>query len=288
MIDFEWYRSFIGIYKHGSVSAAAKARFMTQPAMSQHLAALESEVGEPLFTRAPRKMVPTDKGKELYTKLVPLIENLESTTQEIKQTSNHPSEMPLVKLGSPVEFFTGRVLEKVRSLDIRYLVHFGTAPTLLNQLINEEVDLIMTPQKQTVTGIEYTHLEVETFVIVAPMNMRVEKELEDIEGWLKEQAWLSYGLDLPIIRRYWREHFNKRPDVKAKHIIPNLQSILKAIVRGMGISVLPLYLIEEAVEEGKVQILFPETSVENALYAAYRIDQREDPNIKSIVQQWKK
>ncbi|MYL48122.1 LysR family transcriptional regulator [Halobacillus litoralis] len=288
MIDFEWYRSFIGIYKHGSVSGAAKARFMTQPAMSQHLAALESEVGEPLFTRAPRKMVPTDKGKELYTKLVPLIENLESTTQEIKQTSNHPSEMPLIKLGSPVEFFTGRVLEKVRSLDIRYLVHFGTAPTLLNQLIHEEVDLIMTPKKQTVTGIEYTRLEVESFVVVAPKNMRVEEELEDIEAWLQEQAWLSYGLDLPIIRRYWREHFNKRPDIKAKHIIPNLQSILKAIVRGMGISVLPKYLIEEAVEEGKVQILFPEASVGNALYAAYRIDQRDEPNIKSIVQQWKK
>ncbi|WLR46419.1 LysR family transcriptional regulator [Halobacillus litoralis] len=288
MIDFEWYRSFISIYKHGSVSAAAKARFMTQPAMSQHLAALESEVGEPLFNRAPRKMVPTDRGKELYTKLVPLIENLESTTQEIKQTSNHPSEMPLLKLGSPVEFFTGRVLEKVRSLDIRYLVHFGTASTLLNQLINEEVDVIMTPQKQTVTGIEYTQLEVETFVVVAPKNMKVEEEWSDIESWLHEQAWLSYGLDLPIIRRYWREHFNKRPDVKAKHIIPNLQSILKAIEKGMGISVLPLYLIEEAVKETKVQILFPEVSVENALYAAYRIDQRDEPNIKTMIQQWKK
>ncbi|MFP3490175.1 LysR family transcriptional regulator, partial [Staphylococcus sp. SIMBA_130] len=59
MIDFEWYRSFISIYKHGSVSAAAKARFLTQPAMSPHLSALEAEVGEPLFTRAPRKMIPT-------------------------------------------------------------------------------------------------------------------------------------------------------------------------------------------------------------------------------------
>lgn len=55
MVDFEWYRSFVSIYKHGSVSEAARTRMMTQPAMSQHLASLEAEVGEPLFTRAPRK-----------------------------------------------------------------------------------------------------------------------------------------------------------------------------------------------------------------------------------------
>lgn len=46
MVDFEWYRSFIAIYKHNSLSEAAKARIMTQPAMSQHLSALEAEVGE--------------------------------------------------------------------------------------------------------------------------------------------------------------------------------------------------------------------------------------------------
>lgn len=50
MVDFEWYRSFICIFKHNSVSLAAKARIMTQPALSQHLAFLEAEVGELLFT----------------------------------------------------------------------------------------------------------------------------------------------------------------------------------------------------------------------------------------------
>lgn len=63
MVDFEWYRSFCTIYKHNSVSEAAKARMMTQPAMSQHLAALEAEVGEDLFIRTSRKMFPTERGR---------------------------------------------------------------------------------------------------------------------------------------------------------------------------------------------------------------------------------
>ncbi|TYS67493.1 LysR family transcriptional regulator [Sutcliffiella horikoshii] len=79
MSDFERYRSFISVYKHGSLSAATKARILTHPAMSQHFAALEAELEEPLFVRAPRKMIPTEKGKELYTKIVLLNEKLEST-----------------------------------------------------------------------------------------------------------------------------------------------------------------------------------------------------------------
>ncbi|WP_242466842.1 helix-turn-helix domain-containing protein [Brevibacillus brevis] len=56
MVDFEWYRSFISIYKHSSVSEAARTRMMTQPAMSQHLASLEAKVGEPLSFGSGRRM----------------------------------------------------------------------------------------------------------------------------------------------------------------------------------------------------------------------------------------
>ncbi|MEF3306445.1 LysR family transcriptional regulator, partial [Paenibacillus sp. GYB003] len=87
MVDFEWYRSFIAIYKHCSVSEAAKTRMMTQPAMSQHLASLEAEVGEPLFVRATRKMIPTERGKALYSQLAPMIESLEQTTMSFKSAS---------------------------------------------------------------------------------------------------------------------------------------------------------------------------------------------------------
>lgn len=82
MVDFEWYRSFISIYKHNSVSLAAKARIMTQPALSQHLAFLEAEVGEQLFTRTTRKLIPTERGKQLYSLLAPHIDSLEEKTRK--------------------------------------------------------------------------------------------------------------------------------------------------------------------------------------------------------------
>ena len=41
MVDLEWYRSFIAVYRFGTASGAAHALHLTQPGVSQHVAALE-------------------------------------------------------------------------------------------------------------------------------------------------------------------------------------------------------------------------------------------------------
>ncbi|MED1205800.1 LysR family transcriptional regulator [Heyndrickxia acidicola] len=288
MIDFEWYRSFISIYKHRSVSAAAQARILTQPAMSQHLAALEAEVGEPLFIRAPRKMIPTDKGKELYTKLVPLIENLESMSMEIRHMSVIKSE-PIVRLGSAVEYFTQNALGNLKELEIRLSVQFGTTAQLLEELQRDHIDLFIATQKLQIPGIEYTKIDVETFVVTAPPDYSTDAlENNEIEQWLSGQKWLSYGLELPIIRRYWRANFGDRPFIEPFHVIPDLRAILSAIEHGMGVSILPLYLIQESVKQKKTNLLFPHLSVKNTLYAAYKVEKRDNPAIQQIIENLKK
>jgi DNA-binding transcriptional LysR family regulator len=288
VIDFEWYRSFISIYKYRSVSAASKTRILTQPAMSQHLAALEAEIGEPLFIRAPRKMIPTDKGKELYTKIVPLIEKLERMTLEISHASSTGSLAPIVRLGSPVEYFTRGALHKLNQLDIRLLVQFGVATTLLDLLQKDEVEIIITTQKIQLPGIEFTEIEEEKFVIVAPFDYSSQAEgMNEIEEWLSRQKWLSYGLELPIVRRYWREHFGKRPEIQAFHIILDLIAILEAIENDMGVSILPTYLIEESIRLEKTKVIFPDLSVKNTIYAAYKIDNKGNPTLKQILKELK-
>jgi len=52
MYDVRRLRSLCAIAEHGSLTAAAAALDFTQPAVSQHLAALEAEVGAPLVTRS--------------------------------------------------------------------------------------------------------------------------------------------------------------------------------------------------------------------------------------------
>ncbi|MGN7760805.1 LysR family transcriptional regulator [Paenibacillus sp. 22594] len=282
MIDFEWYRSFCMIYKYNSVSEAAKVRMMTQPAMSQHLASLEAEVGEVLFNRTSRKIVPTERGKQLYSQLAPLIESLEETTVNFKMASL-PS-LTFIKLGTAHEFYTEKVLPQLHKSNSSVISNLGTADQLLELLKEDKLDLIVTSQKVPTPGIEYQSFMDEEFVIVAPMHYKIPDivSLEHSESWLSSQNWISYGLDLPIIRRIWREHFKKRPVIRPIHIIPNLHMILKAIENGMGLSVLPTYLLRNLDEE-KIKVLFPELRVNNELFFAYKLKDKQLPQIHEMM-----
>lgn len=57
MVNLEWYRSFVEVYRVGTTSGAVEILHLTQPAVSQHIAALESALGVVLFQRMPRRML---------------------------------------------------------------------------------------------------------------------------------------------------------------------------------------------------------------------------------------
>ena len=113
-------------------------------------------------------------------------------------------------------------------------------------------------------------------------------EMDDVEGLMNNQCWLSYGTELTIVRRYWRQHFNKRPEIQPSHVIPDLRAVLEAIENNMGISVLPTYLIMDSIEAGKTKILFPQLSVENTIYLAYKMENRDHPHVREILRRLKR
>jgi DNA-binding transcriptional LysR family regulator len=282
MADFEWYRSFCTIYKLNSVSEAAKTRMMTQPAMSQHLASLEAEVGEALFIRTARKMLPTERGKELYSQLAPLIESLEEATMNFRAASL--PTLTVIKIGAAHEFYTEKILPRLHQYDFRTITHFGTAGELLEMLKEDKVDIIITSQKVQTPGIEYLKLMDEEFAIVAPSHYEIPdtENLEVREQWLSTQPWMSYGLELPIIRRIWREHFNKRPQIRPVHVIPNLHMILKAIGNGTGLSVITTYLTDEAAR-ANTKVIYEDLKVKNELFFAYKLKHKHLPQIREIM-----
>lgn len=52
-------RTFVAVLSEGTITRAAKARHLSQPAVSAHIKALEDRVGTPLFVRAAHGMEPT-------------------------------------------------------------------------------------------------------------------------------------------------------------------------------------------------------------------------------------
>ena len=65
-VNLEWYRVFYQTALSGSVTRAAEALFITQPAVSQCIRQLEAELGAALFVRTPRGVRLTGEGQALF------------------------------------------------------------------------------------------------------------------------------------------------------------------------------------------------------------------------------
>jgi DNA-binding transcriptional LysR family regulator len=275
MVNLEWYRSFVQVYRVGTVSGAAELLHLTQPAVSQHIAGLEATLGTALFQRLPRRMSPTEAGKRLYTQVVGAIESLEAVP-----TKSTQGDAPFViRLGAPPEFFSEYVLPRLgNDCANRLVIQFGLFEELVGQLLAGKIDCAIVTQKIIKPELAYQRLYEESFWLVGPPSIDVpiaadltQADLTPLEAWLRTQVWLTYGEELPIIRRFWRLVFGRRLAVVPQFVIPELRSIRSAVSQGIGFSVLPDYLCVEWARDGRLQVILrPDQAVTNVIWLAYR------------------
>ena len=65
-VNFELYKVFYEVANAKSISKGAEKLMISQPAVTQSIKTLESELGGKLFTRTPKGVVLTNEGLELY------------------------------------------------------------------------------------------------------------------------------------------------------------------------------------------------------------------------------
>jgi DNA-binding transcriptional LysR family regulator len=103
---------------------------------------------------------------------------------------------------------------------------------------------------------------------------------------LADLPWLSYGPNLPIVRRYFRHVFGSEPPREAAQIIPDLRAIVKACVAGTGISVLPHYLCASSLHAGSLVVLHtPTEPPDNDIFLAWNRVAVNQPRIAFVREQ---
>ena len=81
----EQLRIFLAVAEHGSFTAAAKALFLSHSTTSRAVAALERELGQPLFLRQGRTVALTKAGETLKPEAERLLNEMEIIKKNIMQ-----------------------------------------------------------------------------------------------------------------------------------------------------------------------------------------------------------
>ena len=82
------YKIFTEVVEHENFSKAAKALYMTQPAVSQAIMQLEEKLGIRLFTRTSRGVLVTNEGQLLYEYISSAINLIDAGEKKIRDSKN--------------------------------------------------------------------------------------------------------------------------------------------------------------------------------------------------------
>lgn len=253
MASLEQFRVFVAVYRAGSVSAAARERHLTQPAVSAQLSALEARTGEALFTRTPKGVVPTERGKLLYSQVADAVDRLDRAGQALRVSSR--ATAPL-RLGCTPEFLQGYVLPRL-SGETALLVSFGQARELQAAVEAGTLDAALVSLPAQSRALSERPLLSVPFVLIAPTAWAAPPQPapQELAQWLNAQPWVSYSLELPVTRRFFLQALGERFGARPALVAPDLRAVVRAVEGGLGASLVPLFAAAEALAAGRVQEL---------------------------------
>lgn len=143
MADLEWYRVFTTVARCGNITRAAEELFLTQPAVSQCIRALERELACTLFTRTPKGVRLTREGEALYSHTARGCEAI--TRGERVVRGMRDLETGTLAVGASdmtLQFFLLRPLERFHAAypGVRVSVTNGPTPETLDKLRQGRID----------------------------------------------------------------------------------------------------------------------------------------------------
>lgn len=277
MVNLEWFRTFKAIYETGSLTSAASQLFISQPGVSLHLNSLEAHVGNKLFDRGTRKMIPTEYGNMLYNSIVDAIKKLEEAEQHFYR--NADTRKSSISIGMCFETFQYVLEPFISELPFNLISKFGGYQDMLGDLDKGLLDLVISPQKDESLNIQYTPFSKERIILVAGSRSCALEFSEVMKGgnvakaeeWLNKQVWFGTNGDMEHLRNFWIHNFKKRPDFKPNYIVPNMSSIIRCISNREGFAIIPDFLGKKQLIEGSIQLVWEGyTPLENTLYFAQR------------------
>lgn len=246
-------RIFRKICEEGSVTRAADALYLTQPAVSHALGQLEEELGTALFDRSGRSLLLTPQGGLLLEKAIRVLElydNLEQSARGLERQAG-------LRVGSSItiaNFWLPAMVKRYQAqCDTPLQVEIDRASAVTEKLLRLELDvaLIEGPIAQE----ELLAVPFSSYRLVAvcapghPFANQETRTLEELSGetlLLRERgsairdaldsAMTLHGLS---VRPAWTS--------------VNSQALIRASGQGLGVSVLPDILAEEAVQAGTLR-----------------------------------
>ena len=241
--------AFLAVVREGSFSAAAKALFRTQPAISQTIKKLEDEIGRPLFDRSSRRGVLTDAGRVLADhaeRLVNLRQRTMAALDDVRQLRTGRLTMAANELTC---LYLLPILHEYRRLypEVHITVQRALGSRVPAQVLDYGADfgvITFRPDTGSLNSIVVYHDEL-AFVVPPshPLARRTKVSISE----LARESFVAHHVSSPYRLRVIETFKKRRVELRMPVEMPTIDAIKKFVAMGNGVALLPAITVEREV-----------------------------------------
>lgn len=247
---------FTAVADAGGMSAAAKVLHISQPTVSQAVAELEKYYGVKLFERLSQKLYLTKEGRLMLSFSRHILDSFDQMEEAVNQAAGSAS----LCIGCSVTVGTCLIQDlldkakaKMPELSVRVIVN--NSSDIEQAILNNEVDLGIVEGILKSSDLLVTPVCQDELVAVCGRNHPLAKEKEVTLDTLAGQDYISRESG-SAERNQLEKLFEERGlQLRRTFCSTNTEAIKNAVIRGRGIAVLSVRLIEKECAAGDMVIL---------------------------------
>ena len=261
MLDLESLQIFTVAAETENFTRSAQRLHMSQPAVSQHIQALEQSLGVALFDRNGRRISLSSAGEVL----LPLVQDLIRNCRQVEEAAHAlagevAGHLTLGCSTSSGKYLVPGILARYRERYplVRAAVKVGPRSQVLDWLHGGVVDVAVTSDRVQRAGLHFRRFFEDEIVLVAPADHPwaarrsiAPRELCQERFVLRE---MSSGTQMTLIETLDQVGVDyDRMEVVL--VLDNSEAILMAVEEHIGLSFVPKVTVQRHLPMGKIKIV---------------------------------
>lgn len=262
-MDLEALDLFVSVAKAGSYAAVARDRRIDPSSVSRMMTALERDLGIRLFQRTTRQIALTDSGAVFLARIAPLVEEIRLARLAARDASSQPRGV--LRVTASNAFGLSCVVPILPEFCAAYpelTVDLQLTDQIVD-LIAERIDVAIRLGVLADSGLVARSLMPVRYVVCAGPTYLARAGRPRIPVEIAGHACIMFAL--PGFRTRWifKDVTGAISEVAVSGpvILTNALAIQHCAVNGMGIALLPSWLIAPDLAAGRLINLFPDYAV---------------------------
>ncbi|SHH60146.1 DNA-binding transcriptional regulator, LysR family [Sporobacter termitidis DSM 10068] len=287
-MDFKQLEAFVKTVELSSFSKAAEALFLSQPSISVYVSALETELGAKLLTRTTKDVTPTRNGKLFYEYAKNMLSLREKAVFSIQSRSNsYQGELEIHASSVPAQYILPEIIVDFNKTYPNISFHITMSDTfnVINSVIGQKCEIGVVGARTETGKCDYKFITSEAIVLITPPGSPLT------EDTLSERIYSENFItrEEGSATRYHAEEFLMKLGVdpgKLKVVaqLTNMQSVVYAVSKGLGISIVSEIAARDYITSGLVSVVRPkDVELRRSFYFVYRKDAILSPKLNLFV-----